>query len=863
MRPVEEIERTRLRRNWVAQYGAAGAEILYRRMGDFQRLHSRPIFVLDYADLLQAPVERARDLARFAGLAPSPDAIEEAVAFIRSGQNEGAAARPGAPQPTLSADQHFRRAVSLHEKERLAEAEREYRLAIAVAPTHFDGLVHLGLLCVQQGRLDEAEGLLRRGVAANPASPDAQNHLGALLQARHDPEAAVAYHRAAIALDPEFCEAHYDLGTALLALSRAEEAVASYRHALELDPDWPEAQFNLAVALQALDRGDEAIACFEAAITLRPDYVKAHGSLGVALLAQGRPDAALASFDRAVALNPGSAEVHNGRGSVLAALRRYGEALASYDQAIALKRDYAEAFTNRGVALGELLRFDQAVASYDTAIRLKPDYPEAFNNRGIALVELRRLEDALASYQQAVRAKPDHAHAAAQIIQLKQRLCDWRDYAALEAALHELVRRAERIPPFILLATASSPAEQLAAARQWMAGFDRPAGGPLPNVGPRAHEKIRIGYLSADFFNHATAFLTAELFERHDRERFEIYGYSYGPDDASDMRRRLVAAFDHFSELRPLSDGDAAQAIRRDEIDIIVDLKGFTQNARSEILLRRPAPIQVNYLGYPGTMGADCVDYIIADRWVIPADQSEYFTEKVVSLPDSYQVNDRKRRIGDRTPSRAEAGLPETGFVFCSFNNNYKITPPVFDVWMSLLRQVEGSVLWLIGDNDAVVRNLRREAEGRGIAAGRLVFAPRMPLEDHLARHGLADLFLDTVPCNAHTTASDALWAGLPLVTCLGTTFAGRVAASLLAAAGLPELITASLVEYEALALRLARDPRALAGINAKLAHNRLTCALFDTDRFRRHLEKAFLTMWERHRRGEPPADFAVAADVP
>jgi predicted O-linked N-acetylglucosamine transferase (SPINDLY family) len=863
MRPLEEIERTRLRRNWVPQYGTAGAEIIYRHMASFQRLQSHPIFVIDYADMLAAPAASAGGLADFAGLAPGPDAIEEAVAFIRSGQ--GAGAEPGAgddaPRAALSADRHFRRAVSLHEKERLAEAEGEYRLALAAAPEHFDSLGHLGLLCVQQSRLDEAEALLRRAVAANPASPDATNHLGSLLQARQRHEEALAYHRQAIALDPDYCESHYDLGTALLTLNRPEEAAASFRNALVIDPEWPEVHFNLAVALQALGRADEAIACYGKATALKPDYVKAHGGLGAALMARGRAGKALASFDRVLALDPRLAEAHHGRGSALARLQRHDQALASFDQAIALKPDYAEAFNNRGSALLELFRHDQAVASFDKAIALKPDYAEAFNNRGIALAELQRLDDALASYRDAVHAKPDHAHAAVQIILLRRRMCEWRDYAVQEEELHAIVRRAERIPPFVLLAAATSPAEQLAAARRWAAGLDPPAAEPMPNAGPRAHEKIRIGYLSADFSNHATAFLTAELFERHDRSRFDIYGYSYGPDDRSAMRGRLVAAFDHFVELHHTGSGDAAQRIRRDEIDILVDLKGYTQNARTEIMLHRPAPIQVNYLGYPGTMGTDCIDYIIADRWIIPPDQHDDYDEKILCLPDSYQVNDRKRRIGAHPPSRAAAGLPEGGFVFCSFNNNYKITPAVFDVWINLLRQVDGSVLWLIADNQAVVRNLRREAEARGIPGSRLVFAPRMTLEDHLARHRLADLFLDTLPCNAHTTASDALWAGLPLVTCLGTTFAGRVAASLLAATGLEELITHSLADYEALALRLARDRAALGEIRATLARRRDTCALFDTDRFRRHLETAFLAMWERHRRGESPSDLCIAPD--
>jgi predicted O-linked N-acetylglucosamine transferase (SPINDLY family) len=373
-------------------------------------------------------------------------------------------------------------------------------------------------------------------------------------------------------------------------------------------------------------------------------------------------------------------------------------------------------------------------------------------------------------------------------------------------------------------------------------------------------ERVRLAYLSADFHDHATAYLVAELFERHDRARFEVTGFSYGPDDQSAMRARLKAGLDRFVDVRGRSDREVAELMRAEGIDIAVDLKGFTGNNRAGIFAWRGAPLQAAYLGFPATMGASFIDYIIADQVVIPPGLEGAYAEKVVRLPDSYQVNDRQRRIAERTPSRAAAGLPEQGFVFCSFNNNYKIRPATFDVWMRLLRQVEGSVLWLLQDNAAAVENLRRHAEARGVAADRLVFAPRLGLDAHLARHRLADLFLDTFPVNAHTTASDALWAGLPVLTCAGATYAGRVAGSLLHAVGLPELITHSLGDYEALALRLAREPALLASFRQRLVRDRQTCALFDTTRFTRHLEAAYTAMWERQQGGEPPESFAVPA---
>jgi predicted O-linked N-acetylglucosamine transferase (SPINDLY family) len=372
--------------------------------------------------------------------------------------------------------------------------------------------------------------------------------------------------------------------------------------------------------------------------------------------------------------------------------------------------------------------------------------------------------------------------------------------------------------------------------------------------------KISIGYLSGDFHCHATAWLIAELFEKHDRAGFVIFGYSYGPDDRSPMRRRLASAFDRFVDLKDASFMEAAERIAVDGVDILVDLKGYTRENRVQILALRPAPIQVNYLGYPGTMGAPFMDYVLVDDFVVPADQQPFFAEKLVHLPGCYQVNDSRREIAPHTPSRAECGLPEQGFVFCDFNNSYKITPEMFTVWMELLKGVPGSVLWLLEGNRFAPANLRREAEARGVAAQRLVFAPRMPLPEHLARHRLADLFLDTFPVNAHTTASDALWVGCPVLTMAGETFVSRVAGSLLRTIGLTELVTTSLDEYRVMALRLARDAELLAGLRARLEANRKTSRLFDAGRFARGIEQAYLTMWETYASGQPPRAFTVSA---
>jgi len=562
----------------------------------------------------------------------------------------------------------------------------------------------------------------------------------------------------------------------------------------------------------------------------------------------------------ALKLNPQSPDAWYNRGCALQRLQRHVEAVSCFDRAVALKPDYDEAWTNRGVALLAQHMHERALESFNKALALKPHDPEALGNRGTTLFELKRYEEAGADYDALFRLAPDFPYALGNAVLCRAYCCDWRSLDEDRARMHVGVQAGRPvISPHATTLILASPADQLRAARAWVAGRCPPSSAPLWKGERYRHDRIRVGYLSADLHSHATAHLAAGLFEAHDRARFETVAISFGPDDGSAMRRRLEQAFDRFVDVREKNDHEVATLIREMEIDIAVDLKGFTQDARPGILAFRPAPVQVNYLGHPGTMGASYVDYLIADRRVVPEAREQHYSEQIVFLPESYQANDRTRPIAERTPARAEEGLPATGFVFCCFNISCKITPDVFDVWMGLLRQVEGSVLWLLDDNPSAVRNLKREAEARGVSADRLAFAPRRPPEEHLARHRLADLFLDTLPCNAHTTASDALWAGLPLLTCTGNTFAGRVAASLLSAVGLPELVADSLAAYEALALKLARQPAALTAVKAKLSRQRDTAPLFDTERFARHLESAFVRMWERSQRGLPPETFAVS----
>jgi predicted O-linked N-acetylglucosamine transferase (SPINDLY family) len=575
----------------------------------------------------------------------------------------------------------------------------------------------------------------------------------------------------------------------------------------------------------------------------------------------GRHEEALASFERAVVVRTGDVDALNNRGLALTELRRTAEALASFDRALAIDPAHVGALDNRGAALFAAGRFQDALACFDRVLALRPDDAEALYHRGHALANLGRYDEAVAAWRRVLALDPAHPNALGALAFHRLMICDWADHESFEAELKRALEQERAVvEPFTLLAYPVGAADQLRYTRQFMHRRLPATAEPLPMRETREAGKIRIAYLSADFHRHATAWLTAELFELHDRSRFEVVGISYGIDDGSEMRARLVKAFDRFHDVARRSDREVAGLLRELEVDIAIDLKGHTQDARPGILSYRPAPVQVAYLGYPATMGVDFIEYVIADAVVLPLDQQAYYTEKIVHLPASYQVNDRRQRIASGVPVRSDVGLPRDAIVFACFNNSWKITATMFDIWMRLLSAVEGSVLWLLYAHDRASDNLRAEASKRGLDPGRLVFAPKAEHADHLARHQLADIFLDTLPYNAHTTASDALGAGLPVLTCLGNTFAGRVAASLLGAVGLPELVTRSLEEYEDLALKLAMDRPLLASIRQKLQRSRSTCPLFDTERLCRDIEAAYVKMWRIRQSGGSPQSFVVSA---
>jgi predicted O-linked N-acetylglucosamine transferase (SPINDLY family) len=735
---------------------------------------------------------------------------------------------PGTDHLTIPVAQALEAAARAYANNDWADAERSCRAALQAQPDSYEALSLLGIIKAQTRHLPEAADLLKRAAAVRPSEAVAHNNYGNVL-----------------------CE-----------LGRWRESLALYDRALQLDPRYSQAHNNRGRALRALGELDAALESYSRLIDLQPDNGEAHYNRGVTLAELNRADEALGSFSRAVRLRPRFAEAYYNMGIVLHRLRRYTEAIANYDRALEIAPGFSEAANNRGLSLQELGRHEEALASYAYALRENPGLADAYSNQGHALSDLNRPEEALRSYQRALQVDPGLKWLYGAWFYTKLQLCDW---AGLDAAFLRLTADLHAggkvTQPFTVLAFS----DQLTLQRRAAEIFADESARVEPSLPPLSKRKradvIHIAYYSADFYGHATTQLMAGLIDHHDRTRFVVSAFAFGRHAPDPMTHRLERSFDRFVEVHNKTDRDVAEISRALEVDIAIDLKGFTQDARPGIFAHRAAPVQVSYLGYPATMGARYIDYIIADRTVLPAEARREYTEKVIYLPHSYQINDRERPVVQTCFSRADLGLPQTGFVFCCLNSCYKINANGFAGWMRILRAVPDSVLWLLTESSTVASNLRDEAARHGVGRERLVFAPHLPISEHLARYRAADLFLDTFPCGAHTTASDALWCGLPVVTRLGASFASRVAASLLQALGLPELIAPSQDSYEALAILLATDTLRLHEIRSRLEQNRLTWPLFATESSARYLEVAYQKIHDRYQADLLPQDLQITAN--
>jgi protein O-GlcNAc transferase len=742
---------------------------------------------------------------------------------------------------------------------RPAEALERFSQALKINPRIAETWNNRGTTFNDLKRYPEAIADFDRAIAINPNYADAfLNKANALADLKNFAQSLTAYEKT-LALKPGLSDAWLGRGKALAGLEQFDEALAAYERAHALAPELAGAWLERGNLLAKRGDSEGAFAAYDRALRSKPDLAEAWNGRGNVFRRLEQPDSASAAYDRALELKPDLAEPWVGRGNIRAGRKQYEGALEAYARALAAKPDLVEAWLGRGRVFIALKQYDEALLAYDNALALDPDSTEALVGCADICTVLTRYEEAYAAYNRALTIRPDLGEFGGRRLLAKLYLCEWSglddDVSHFLAALRSGEPTSS---PLLLLAVQSSHADQLQSAKSYIGQL--PSFPALWSGKVYAHDRIRLAYLSSDFRDHPVTQLIAGLFEQHDKSLFEVTAISYAAEEsASEEVSRIRGACERFIDVRLSTDDQVAEMIQQLEIDIAIDLNGITRNSRPNILSRRPAPVQVNYLGYAGTMGAEYVDYIIADSTVIPRDQFEFFSEKVVWLADSFMVNDSRRRVAEATPPRSECALPEKAFVFCCFNNAFKIAPDVFKIWMRILRATPNSVLWLSGAGGTAMANLRREAESNGVSPDRLIFATRVPsVADHLARLRQADLFLDTLPYNAHTTAADALWVGVPVLTCPGAAFAGRVAASLNRAIGLSELIVPSLEEYENLALTLAKDPARISALKATLAGNRGTHPLFDTRRFARNIEAAYRLMWERYRRGEPPACFAV-----
>jgi len=740
----------------------------------------------------------------------------------------------------LSVEQAILQAKAHADNEELEHARQLYQAVLNKYPMNNDareGLnalkpQHTGLSQTQvnaltdlysQGRFQEA---LAQGTALEKQHPNVlfiPILLGAAYVGLGDNEKAAACYHRALVLKPDDAEVHYNLGAVFNKLGKYENAVASYSKALTLKYDTPDIHNNLGIALN---------------------------NLGTTLNDLGEHEEAITKYQSAIEVSPNNIEAYNNLGIALKNLGKNQDAITTYHKALKIDAENPDVHYNLGNALYNLNKNSEAIISYKKSLELRPDNVKVYNNLGHALSDIGNRQEAIANYQNTIRLDENHISARGALLYELGLICDWDEIKKITPGKLELLEfgltAKEVVSPFSLLGRTDDAKFQQRTSEAYASVNDKPNPALGPILSKSRTDKIKIGYFSSDFRNHPVMHLMIEFYKKHDRSKFEIHAFSFGPDRKDDIRSRLIKNVDRFHDVRLKKDIEIAALSRSLGIDIAVDLNGYTAHCRTGIFTYRAAPIQAHYLGYPGTMGAPYFDYIVADPIMIPPEHQKFYTEKVAYLPNSYQVNNSTQEISDKTITRSDANLPEDAFVFCCFNNTYKISPDDFDVWMRLLKRINGSVLWLFKANQTAEKNLRKEALRRGIAPDRLIFAGRMPLPEHLARHRLADLFLDTFNYNAHATGSGALWAGLPVLTKMGESFPSRAGASLLNAVGLPELITTTAQEYEDIALRLATHPQELGALRKKLSHNLKTTSLFDETLFAKHIEAAYSQMLTR-----------------
>ena len=757
-------------------------------------------------------------------------------------------------------------------------------------PLDAESLFQLGMIEFYTGNFNESASILQKSIAIDPTKSKASFHLANIYLSVAKFEDALVNYDKSILLEPGLAEAHNNRGNALLELGMLEEALESYSNAISLDSKYadalnnqgnvlielnrfdcalvsysaaiklkskdPELYFNRGIAFDKLKRFEEAFSDYSQAISIDAEYVEAYFNRGVVLGQMKKLQEAISDYSRAIQLNPSYVKAYFNRGLVQQTLRNFNNALIDYDQVIELDSRDEQAYYNRGIAFSELRWMEESLLNYTRAIELKPDYVDAYIARGCLHHEEKRFDEALFDFNYADGLQPNNVVIFEHMMASKMHGCIWDGYDDLKSKIYNNNQPTNLFNQFALIDDPECHLKitQLGVKNNWPKNEL-----PPKDLNNSKNKKIRIGYYSADYSDHPVAYLTSQLFELHDRNKFEVIAFSFGRETKSLIKKRLIKGFDQFIEVRNKTDQEIAMLTREMEIDIAVDLGGYTKDCRTNIFAMRASPIQVNYLGYAGTMAADYMDYIIGDAILIPSDAQCYYSEKVAYLPGTFMVNDSTLKPSDEVFSRKDFNLPEDGFIFSCFNASYKITPSTFLGWMRILNAVDRSVLWLSHMNETAMKNLKDKAAEYGIDRDRIIFASRMPsLSDHLSRIRLADLFLDTFPYNAHTTSNDALRVGLPVLTLMGKSFASRVAASLLNAVDLPELITHSQEEYESLAIGLASNPEKLKKLRNKLLDTLPGSYLTDTKRFTKNLELAYQEMYRRSQEGLSPDNIYI-----
>jgi protein O-GlcNAc transferase len=756
-------------------------------------------------------------------------------------------------------DAYFNMGIALQGQGKLKQAIKAYNKALSIKHDNAEAYNNMGNALKELGKLNKAIASYNKAISIKPDYADAYYNAGTALKKQGKLDEAVVSYNKALSFKPDYADAYYNMGIVLKDQGKLKEAIEAYNKALSVKPDYANVYYNMGIVLQKQIKPQKAIEAYSKALAIKPDHADAYYNLGNAHKDQGNLEEAIEAYKSVLSIKPNYADAYNNMGTALQLQNKPKAAIESYNKALAIKLDYVDVYNNIGTAFKDQGKLEEAIVFYNKALFYKPDYSEAFYGMGTVLQLQNKPQEAIESYNKALAINPDNANARTQKLHQQAQICNWDGIAEDVSLIPELGTSKNYVPPFGLLTLEDAPDRHLIRSKLYAK-----ANYPQKTLSTKARpskrpKRLRIGYFSADFHEHPVAYLIAKVLKLHNRHQFEVFGYSLHGSNSCEMRRRLEKSFDSFRDVESMSDRDIALQARQDEIDIAVDLNGYTQNARTGIFAYRAAPIQINYLGFPGTMGSNFMDYIVADRFIIPVENQKYFSEQQLYLPNTYLPTDDSRKLSKKKITRSEMRLPDNAFVFCCFNNNYKISPTEFDIWMRLLTKVENSVLWLRKSNQFANANIKNEAQKRNVDPSRLIFADKMPMDEHLARQRLADLFVDTFTYNAHTTASEALWVGLPVVTKIGQGFSARVAGSLLKAVGLPELVTETDQDYEMLILELATNPTKLAKIKEKLATNRLTQALFNTELYTKHLENGFHQAYQNYLDGNPPKTIIVS----